>query len=41
MDELEKRALEYHGKGTAGKVTVVPTKPCRSADDMGKGLQGR
>ena len=34
MDELEKRALEYHGKGTAGKVTVVPTKPCRSADDL-------
>ena len=34
MDELEKRALEYHGKGTAGKVTVVPTKPCRSAEDL-------
>ena len=34
MDELEKRALEYHGKGTAGKVSVVPTKPCRSADDL-------
>ena len=34
MDELEKRALEYHAGGTAGKVSVVPTKPCRSAEDL-------
>ena len=34
MEELEKRALEYHEKGGAGKVSVVPTKPCRSADDL-------
>ena len=34
MDELEKRALEYHEGGTAGKVSVVPTKPCRSAEDL-------
>ena len=34
MDELEKRALEYHEGGAAGKVSVVPTKPCRSAEDL-------
>ncbi len=35
MDELEKRALEYHSRnGVAGKVSVVPTKPCSTADDL-------
>ena len=31
MDRLEERALEYH-KG--GKVSVVPSKPCRNAEDL-------
>ena len=35
MDELEKRALEYHSRnGVAGKISVVPTKPCSTADDL-------
>ncbi len=35
MDELEKRALEYHSRdGVPGKVSVVPTKPCATADDL-------
>ena len=31
MDDLEKRALDYH---EGGKVSVVPTKPCATADDL-------
>ena len=34
MDDLGKRALDYHENGVAGKVSVVPTKPCRTADDL-------
>ena len=35
MDELERRALDYHSRdGVPGKVSVVPTKPCRTADDL-------
>ena len=34
MDDLEKRALEYHSVGAPGKVSVVPTKPCSSAEDL-------
>lgn len=35
MDSLEKRALEYHClNDIPGKVSVVPTKPCRTADDL-------
>ena len=35
MDDLERRALEYHSKdGVAGKVSVVPTKPCTTAEDL-------
>ena len=35
MDLLEKIALEYHSKdGVPGKVSVVPTKPCRTAEDL-------
>ena len=35
MDELEKKALEYHSRGgVAGKVSVVPTKPCTTAEDL-------
>ena len=35
MDELERKALEYHMRGgVSGKVSVVPTKPCRTAEDL-------
>ena len=34
MDDLEKRALDYHANGRSGKVTVVPSKPCRTAEDL-------
>ena len=35
MDELKEKALEYHSRGgVAGKVSVVPTKPCATADDL-------
>ena len=35
MDDLEKRALEYHSlEGVPGKVSVVPTKPCATAEDL-------
>lgn len=35
MDELEKKALEYHSMGgIAGKLSVVPTKPCKSAEEL-------
>ncbi len=35
MDELKKRALAYHEMdGNPGKVSVVPTKPCATADDL-------
>lgn len=35
MDNLEKKALAYHeADGVPGKISVVPTKPCRTADDL-------
>jgi malate dehydrogenase (oxaloacetate-decarboxylating)(NADP+) len=35
MDELKKKALEYHNRdGVPGKISVVPTKPCITADDL-------
>lgn len=35
MDQLKEQALEYHSRdGKAGKVSVVPTKPCKSAKDL-------
>lgn len=35
MDDLKKRALEYHClDGVPGKVSVVPTKPCATAADL-------
>ena len=33
-EELKNKALEYHASGRPGKVTVVPTKSCASADDL-------
>lgn len=36
QDELKKRALEYHElDGVPGKIAVVPTKPCVTADELG------
>lgn len=35
MDNLRERALEYHHMGgVPGKVTVVPSKPCQTADEL-------
>lgn len=34
MDNLEERALRYHAEGRPGKVSVVPTKPCATAEDL-------
>ena len=32
--KLNEKALEYHAQGRAGKLKVVPTKPCVTADDL-------
>lgn len=35
MDELKKKALEYHSRdGKPGKIEVIPSKPCMTADDL-------
>ena len=34
MDNLEEKALRYHSEGRPGKVSVVPTKPCSTAEDL-------
>ena len=35
MDELTAKALEYHTlDGKPGKLEVIPSKPCKSADDL-------
>ena len=33
-EELKKRALAYHSEGKPGKITVVPSKPCNSGDEL-------
>lgn len=33
-DEFKQRALAYHSQGRPGKITVVPTKPCVTGDDL-------
>ena len=33
-EELKQKALEYHASGRPGKITVLPTKSCASADDL-------
>lgn len=36
MEDLKERALAYHCmNGVPGKVSVVPTKPCQTADELG------
>jgi malate dehydrogenase (oxaloacetate-decarboxylating)(NADP+) len=35
MDELKEKALAYHNMdGKPGKLEVIPTKPCKTADDL-------
>ena len=35
MDELKKKALDYHNmNGIPGKIEVVPTKPCSTAEEL-------
>lgn len=35
MDELKNKALKYHSmNGKPGKVAVIPTKPCDTAEDL-------
>lgn len=34
MDELTKKALAYHENGRAGKIEVVSSKPCKTAEDL-------
>lgn len=34
MDDLERRALEYHSNPVAGKTAIKTTKECRTSDDL-------
>ena len=34
MDELTRKALEYHSRTPNGKITVRPTKPCNTGEDL-------
>ena len=34
MEDLKTRALRYHEEGRPGKVSVVPIKPCATAEDL-------
>ena len=34
QEELKKAALAYHADGVPGKITVTPSKPCRTALDL-------
>lgn len=34
MKNLKERALAYHKNGMPGKIEVIPTKPCSSADEL-------
>ncbi len=33
-DELTTKALNYHSEGRFGKIEVMPTKPCKTAEDL-------
>ena len=36
MDDFTKKALDYHmAGGVPGKISVIPTKPCQTAEDLG------
>ena len=34
MDDLKKRALDYHQFPTPGKLSVESSKPCATQDDL-------
>ncbi len=34
MDELKNKALAYHSEGKPGKIEVVSTKPCHTAEEL-------
>ncbi len=34
QEELKKAALAYHAEGAPGKISVIPSKPCRTALDL-------
>jgi malate dehydrogenase (oxaloacetate-decarboxylating)(NADP+) len=34
MTDLEQRALDYHSRPAPGKLEVVPSKPCRTQDEL-------
>ncbi|MFQ3620803.1 MAG: malic enzyme-like NAD(P)-binding protein, partial [Spirochaetales bacterium] len=34
MDNLKEKALAYHSEGKPGKLEVLPSKPCRSAEEL-------
>ncbi len=34
VDNLKERALAYHSEGKPGKLEVIPSKPCRTADEL-------
>jgi malate dehydrogenase (oxaloacetate-decarboxylating)(NADP+) len=34
VDNLRERALAYHSEGKPGKLEVIPSKPCRTADEL-------
>ncbi len=36
MANFDEEALVYHSEPVAGKIEVVPTKPCKTADDLSK-----
>ncbi len=36
MADYDQESLEYHSKPTPGKIEVVPTKPCQTADDLSR-----
>lgn len=33
-EDVKQRALAYHEQGKPGKIAVVPTKPCKTGDDL-------
>ena len=34
QEDLKRRALEYHARAPAGKLSVIPSKPCISQEDL-------
>jgi len=34
MKDLKERALHYHTEKPAGKLRIVPSKPCQTAEDL-------